>query len=119
MMEHFTLLPAGTPYGLVGTSSLYKRESFPGFYPSNKFDGLDVFNTSENEQSSNWLWQGADAGKVNNSDIWAIRILAMEPNTHRSYGPNSTCCGPGGFHWFFSHAMEQSSDTWRNSSTKI
>lgn len=102
-------LPAGTPYGLVGTSSLYKRESFPGFVTSfaNSFNGLDAFNTSENEQSSNWLWQGSDAGKYNNSDIWAIRILAMEPNTHRSYGPNSTCCGPGGFQWFFSHAMER------------
>ena len=99
-------LPAGTPYGLVGTSSLYKRESFPGFVTQNTFDGLDAFNTSENEQSSNWLWQGSDAGKINNAEIWAIRILAMEPNTHRSYGPNSTCCGPGGFNWFVSHAME-------------
>jgi hypothetical protein len=101
-------LPEGTPYGLVGTSSLYKRESFPGFSTgTNIYNGLDVFNTSQNEQSSNWLWQGSDAGKYNNSAIWAIRILAMEPNTHRSYGPNSTCCGPGGFQWFFSHAMER------------
>ncbi len=101
-------LPAGTPYGLVGTSSLYKRESFPGInHASNAYNGLDVFNTSENDHNSNWLWQGADAGKYANSDIWAIRILAMEPNTHRSYGPNSLCCGPGGFQWFFSHAMER------------
>ena len=101
-------LPAGTPFGLVGTSSLYKRESFPGFSTgTNIYNGLDVFNTSQNEQSSNWLWQGSDSGKYNNSDIWAIRLLAMEPNTHRSYGPNSTCCGPGGFQWFFSHAMER------------
>ncbi|MDX1998307.1 MAG: hypothetical protein SF066_11360 [Thermoanaerobaculia bacterium] len=85
-----TLLPAGTPFGLVGSSSLYKRESFPGFVVpwSNTFDGLDVWNTSENEQSSNWIWQGADAGKYSNADIWAVRILAMEANTHRSYGPN-------------------------------
>jgi hypothetical protein len=100
-------LPPGTPYGLVGTSSLYKRESFPGFTTTNAFNGLDVFNTSQNDHNSNWQWQGGDAGKYNNSDIWAIRILAMEPNTHRSYGPNSTCCGPGGFQWFFSHAMER------------
>lgn len=100
-------LPAGTPYGLVGTSSLYKRESFPGFTTTNSYNGLDVFNTSQNDHNSNWQWQGGDAGKYNNSDIWAIRILAMEPNTHRSYGPNSTCCGPGGFQWFFSHAMER------------
>src|SRR5690606_1094260 len=69
---------------------LYKRESFPGFVApwSNTFDGLDAFNTSENGQSSNWTDQGADAGPYDNSDIWAIRILALEPNSHRSYGPN-------------------------------
>jgi hypothetical protein len=81
-------LPAGTPYGLVGTSSLYKRESFPGAVTRDRFNGLDAFNTSENGQSSNWELQGGDAGRYANSDIWAIRIVAMEPNTHRSYGPN-------------------------------
>jgi len=84
-------LPAGTPFGLVGSSSLYKRESFPGYVTSwsNTFDGLDAFNTSENGQSPNWVTQGAEAGQYENSDIWAIRIVAMEPNTHRSYGPNN------------------------------
>jgi len=83
-------LPKGTPFGLVGTSSVYKRESFPGWVVpwSNTFDGLDVFNTSENDQSPNWVSQGAEAGRYQNSDIWAIRILGMEPHTHRSYGPN-------------------------------
>jgi hypothetical protein len=81
-------LPAGTPYGLVGTSSFYKRESFPGFVTANTFNGLDAFNTAENGQSSNWVTQGADAGRYTNSDIWAVRILAMEPHSHRSYGPN-------------------------------
>jgi len=80
-------LPAGTPYGLIGSSSVYKRESFPGRGNAN-FGGLDPFNTSENEASSNWEAQGADAGKYTNADIWAIRIVALEPNTHRSYGPN-------------------------------
>ncbi len=95
-------LPAGTPYGLVGTSSFYKRESFPGLVTSwsDDFDGLDAFNTSENGQSSNWEAQGADAGKYSNADIWAVRILAMEPNTHRSYGPNAGM-------QFFSHASER------------
>jgi hypothetical protein len=95
-------LPAGTPYGLIGTSSVYKRESFPGVVTqwSNTFDGLDAFNTSENEQSSNWSTQGADAGKYANADIWAIRVLAMEPNTHRSYGPNAG-------RRFTSHASER------------
>ena len=95
-------LPAGTPYGIVGTSSFYKRESFPGRVSpwSDLFDGLDAFNTAENEQSSNWNTQGSDAGKYANSDIWAVRLVAMEPNSHRSYGPNI------GQH-FYSHANEK------------
>jgi hypothetical protein len=84
------LLPEGTAHGLVGTSSFYKRESFPGLVLSwsNTFDGLDAFNTSENGQSGNWFSQGADAGQYANSDIWAVRVVAMEPHSHRSYGPN-------------------------------
>jgi len=93
-------LPAGTPYGLIGTSSFYKRESFPGYVRADTFDGLDAFNTSENEQSSNWGTQGSDAGRYSNSDIWAVRVLAMEPNTHRSYGPNEG-------RQFSSHANER------------
>lgn len=82
-------LPAGTAYGLVGTSSFYKRESFPGSASNNWFDGLDEYNTSQNDSNSNWIAQGADAGKYSDADIWAVRLLAMEPNTHRSYGPNA------------------------------
>ncbi len=101
-------LPAGTPYGIVGTSSFYKRESFPGDVSpyADFFDGLDAFNTAENGQSSNWDYQGSDAGRYWNSNIFAVRILAMEPNSHRSYGPNSG--GPfndGNF--FVSHARER------------
>ena len=93
-------LPRGTPYGLVGTSSFYKRESFPGRATTPSFDGLDVFNTPENGQSSNWIWQGADAGKYSNSDIFAVRIVSLEPTSHHSYGPNAG-------HHFFSHANER------------
>jgi hypothetical protein len=85
-------LESGTPYGLVGSSSLYKRDTFPGRGRA-EFDGLDPFNTSQNNSSSNWSWQGADAGKYQDSDIWAIRILAMEPNTDRRYGPNAAHYG--------------------------
>ncbi len=99
-------LPAGTPYGLVGTSSFYKRESFPGSVRSwaNTFDGLDAFNTTENGQSSNWGSQGSDAGIYDDSEIWAVRIVGMEPNTHRSYGPNN---GPSGGNLYFNHANER------------
>ncbi|HZR20413.1 MAG TPA: hypothetical protein VFE51_24235 [Verrucomicrobiae bacterium] len=101
-------LPPGTPYGIVGTSSFYKRESFPGDVPpwADFFNGLDAFNTSENGQSSNWDYQGGDDGRYDNTNIYAVRLVAMEPNSHRSYGPNSG--GPyndGNF--FVSHARER------------
>jgi hydrazine synthase alpha subunit-like protein len=102
-------LPEGTPFGLVGTSSLYKRDSFPGTkaYPPDPdpYDGLDVFNTSQNDESSNWTYQGADDGKYSNSDIYAIRILAMEPSSHRSYGAHGGCCGA--HRQFSNHATEK------------
>lgn len=92
-------LPAGSAFGLVGTSSLYKRESFPGKGASN-YSGLDKFNTTQNGHSSNWSWQGADAGLYDNSAIWAIRLLAMEPTSDRKKGPHA------GQH-FFNHANER------------
>jgi hypothetical protein len=95
-VEHPNLLPAGTPFGLIGTSSFYKRESFPGNNANNRWGGLDAFNTSENGQSFNWFTQGAEAGRYTDADIWAVRVLSMEPNTHRSYGPNS---GQHFFNW--------------------
>lgn len=85
-------LPAGTPHGLVGSSSLYKRESFPGVGVAS-FHGLDPFNTSQNGASSNWDYQGADAGRYANSDIWGVRVLAMEPNVDRRYGPGASLDG--------------------------
>ena len=75
-------LPEGTPFGLVGTSSLYKRESFPlGVVPKGSVTATgspySAFPTREHR--TNWDGQGADAGLYSNSDIHAIRILAMEP----------------------------------------
>jgi len=101
-------LPRGTPYGIIGTSSFYKRESFPGVVTAwaNTFNGLDAFNTDENGQSSNWDYQGSDAGRYWNSNIYAVRLVAMEPNSHRSYGPNSGGPANDGNH-FVSHARER------------
>jgi hypothetical protein len=107
-------LPEGTPFGLVGTSSLYKRESYPeGGVPEGSvtatfvgqrdrdgFRGLDPLNTSENGASLNWFNQGSDAGLYSNEDIHAIRILAMEPTTDRHRGANAG-------RRFHSHAMER------------
>jgi hypothetical protein len=76
-------LPEGTPFGLVGTSSLYKRESFPrGAVPKGSVtatgDPYAAFSYSMNSPY-NWGGQGADAGLYSNSDIHAVRILALEP----------------------------------------
>ena len=110
-------LPEGTPFGLVGTSSLYKRESYPSgavpkgsvtatfagaHDPTGGYLGLDPFNTSENGASLNWFNQGADAGQYGNDDIHAIRILVMEPTTDRNRGGY-----PHDGRLFSSHAMER------------
>jgi len=104
-------LPEGTPFGLVGTSSLYKRESYPfGKVPEGSvtatyrggddpYCGLDPFNSAENGASYNWTHQGAEAGRYTNDDIHAIRILAMEPTSDR------IMTAPQGS--FYSHASER------------
>ena len=84
-------LPEGSPFGLVGTSSLYKRESYPhGAVPPGKvaaaypggndpFQGLGTL--AYTGIAGNWFVQGADAGRYENSDIHAVRILVTEPTT--------------------------------------
>jgi hypothetical protein len=93
------LLPAGTPYALIGAPSFYKRESFPngvvrtGSVTSvfaggdNRWKGLDPFSSLGNGMPLNWNMQGADAGLYSNDDIHAVRILAMEPTSDR-HGAN-------------------------------
>ncbi len=99
---HPSLAP-GSPFGLVGSSTFYRRDTFPGRGRA-EFDGLDPFNTSQNGASSNWSWQGADAGKYSNADIHAVRILAMEPSSHLGRGPG---IGNGRFRGFYNHAQER------------
>jgi hypothetical protein len=108
-------LPAGTPLGLVGTSSLYKRESYPnGLVKEGSvtatfsgkedrtegYQDLDPFNPTKEGSSLNWFNQGADAGRYANDEIHAIRILAMEPTTDRNRGPKAGVT-------FRSHAQER------------
>jgi hypothetical protein len=98
-------LPEGTPFGLVGTSSLYKRESYPyGVVPPGQvtatFAGLKDPGDRGLLSSHNWRVQGADAGLYSNEEIHAIRILLLEPTTEREGGPKA-----GRLH--YNHAHER------------
>jgi hypothetical protein len=105
-------LPEGTPFGLVGSSSLYKRESYPnGVVPEGSvtatyaggkdpWKGLDAFTSHGNGMPINWHNQGGDAGLYSNDEIHALRILVMEPTTDRKEGPRNG-------RRFYSHASER------------
>jgi hypothetical protein len=105
-------LPEGTPFGLIGTASFYKRESYPnGVVPqgsvtatyaggTDPYRGLDPFLYIWATYGRNWKGQGADAGLYSNEDIHAVRILGMEPTTDRRGGFK-----PG--RQFASHANER------------
>ncbi|MEZ6139442.1 MAG: hypothetical protein R3B84_02620 [Zavarzinella sp.] len=104
-------LPKGSPYALVGTSSFYKRETYPngavaegkvtGSYAgkNDRWKGLDAFTSHGNGMPLNWHNQGSDAGLYENSDIHAVRILTMEPTTDRK--------GVVSGRQFFNHAQER------------
>src|SRR5262249_12375050 len=99
-------LPEGTPYGLAGTSSLYKRESYPygvvrpGTVTATYAGDKDPTGHRGFDTSHNWNVQGSDAGLYENSDIHAIRIVLLEPNTERQGGPKSG-------RLFYNHAKER------------
>jgi Hydrazine synthase alpha subunit middle domain len=94
-------LPEGAPFGLVGSSSMYKRESYPngvvrpgsvtaGYAGGNDpWKGLDPFTSRGHGMPLNLHNQGGDVGLFANSDIHAIRILAMEPTTDRHRGKDA------------------------------
>jgi hypothetical protein len=97
-------LPEGTPFGLVGTSSLYKRESFPNgiVRPGSvtaTWPGTGKVPYRHWEEG-NWSEQGSDAGLYTNEQIHAIRILAMEPATARRNGFKAG-------RQFYNHARER------------
>src|SRR6185369_12935012 len=63
-------LPEGTPFGLIGTSSLYKRETFPnGIVRPGEvtatWPGKDK-PPYRNWEEGNWVSQGGDAGLYTN-----------------------------------------------------
>jgi hypothetical protein len=104
-------LPEGTPFALVGTSSFYKRESYPnGVVPkgsvtatyaggNDPYKGLGAFTSHGNGMPLNWHNQGADAAIYANDEIHAVRILVMEPTTMRS--------GAVAGRRFYNHARER------------
>ena len=99
-------LPAGTPFGLVGTSSLYKRESAPaGIVPEGSVTAIvpdpKPRRSWNNNWKTNWALQGSDAGLYDNEDIHAIRIVAQEPRT------DIAGRGRGGRPLYANHAMER------------
>ena len=83
-------LPAGTPFGLVGTSSFYKRNSAP------------------RASKDNWFIQGSDSlGGYTNDEIYAVRILSMEPSSHRAAGALAHKRPPDWGRNFLNHANEK------------
>jgi Hydrazine synthase alpha subunit middle domain len=92
-------LPEGSPFGLVGSSSLYKRESYPqGSVPAGKvtatyaggtdpFQGLGTLTYTG--IAGNLFVQGADTCRYDNSEIHAVRILITEPTTNPHYTGHS------------------------------
>jgi hypothetical protein len=75
-------LPRGTPFGIVGTSSVYNRNSVTN-------GSADGFN--------HIVHQGGDVGTYKNSDIHAIRLVQTLPQSHRGWtvpqGPHSVTVG--------------------------
>ncbi|QDU98521.1 HzsA-related protein [Lignipirellula cremea] len=111
--QHAEQLPPGTPFGLVGTSSFYKRESAPmgqvepgsvtSTFPKNyRGQSWNPYDSEFTGTIWNWQGQGSDAGRYDNSDIHAVRILAFEPNASTKAAGNRY-----GYPAFSNHAMER------------
>lgn len=84
--SQYAQLPEGTPFGLVGTSSLYKRESAPaGIVEPGTVTAVvpdpKPKQSWNNDWKTNWALQGSDAGLYDNEQIHAIRVVAQEPRT--------------------------------------
>lgn len=97
-------LPEGTPFGLVGTSSLYKRESYPygvvkpGSVTATYAGDKDPTGYKGFDSSFNWTVQGSDAGLYKNDEIHAIRILLLEPTSETR---------PQGGRAYYNHGRER------------
>lgn len=80
-------LPPGAPFGLIGTSSLYKRESVSmGRVELNTVTATTPAEIADEAKKWNWVGQGSDAGAYTNEEIAAIRIVTFEPNPFTADG---------------------------------
>jgi RNA polymerase sigma factor (sigma-70 family) len=96
-------LPEGTPFGIVGTSSLHNRQSAPSYPQGNgRPGGMDKY-LHPVGLDVNWDFQGADAGLYGDSDIWGIRIVLQEGTTDSVPGPHSAHLD----YRFYNHANER------------
>jgi hypothetical protein len=68
-------LPKGTPFGLVGTSSFYKRDSAPGTPTAGT---VERFNIIDAAARANFVWQGGDVGYYTNSAIEYVRLVILQ-----------------------------------------
>jgi hypothetical protein len=97
-------LPEGSPFGLVGSSSLYKRESYPygrvteGSVTASFAEEKDRTGGRGHDSSHNWSVQGADAGLYENEEIHAIRLLLLEPTSETR---------PKGGRQYYNHGRER------------
>ena len=97
-------LPEGSPFGLVGSSSLYKRESYPygrvakGSVTASFAEERDRTGARGHDTSHNWSVQGADAGLYENEEIHAIRLLLLEPTSETR---------PKGGRLYYNHGRER------------
>ncbi len=79
-------LPAGTPFGLVGTSSMRLRDARSGVGPSDPlFDAWEdadpaAVQPGKDAPVRNWSRVGAEAGRYGDDDVWGVRLLALEPS---------------------------------------
>ncbi|MCB9879575.1 MAG: hypothetical protein H6835_18425 [Planctomycetes bacterium] len=103
--RHRRQVPDGAPFGLIGTASMLKRESYPAgvvkagavdasfagvdavtakwLFAEDPFEGLGGV---VSHGGRNWGVQGADAGRYGNDDVHAIRFVATEPQTDPAAG---------------------------------
>ena len=71
-------LPANTPFAMIGSSSVTYRETAPQ-------DG-DPFNIPySGNYNFRWLHQGTDTKVYDDTDIFALRVVVLEPESDLSY----------------------------------